>query len=40
MRTQRHLLSHGDDVHELLTTIVDETHAICDSLDKELFGHT
>lgn len=28
-----------DDVHELLTHVVDETHAICDSLGRELLGY-
>lgn len=31
-------IHRGADVHELLTTVVDETHAICDSLAEELFG--
>lgn len=39
VRTQRGELHDGEDVHELLTTVVDETHAICDSLGKELLGH-
>ena len=39
VRTQRHEIVDGDDVHELLTTVVDETHAICDHLGKELLGH-
>jgi uncharacterized alpha-E superfamily protein len=29
----------GESVHELLTHVVDETSAICDSLAKELLGH-
>jgi uncharacterized alpha-E superfamily protein len=29
----------GNAVHELLTLVVDETHAICESLGKELLGH-
>ena len=29
----------GGAVHELLTLVVDETHAICESLGKELLGH-
>lgn len=40
VRTQRSQLGAGDDVHELLTTVVDETHAICDALGKELLGHS
>ncbi|KAB2898426.1 MAG: alpha-E domain-containing protein [Kofleriaceae bacterium] len=39
VRAQRRELHDGEDVHELLTTVVDETHAICDSLGKELLGH-
>jgi len=39
VRAQRTELRDGHDVHELLTTVVDETHAICDSLAKELLGH-
>ena len=39
VRAQRGELRDGTDVHELLTTVVDETHAIFDSLDRELFGH-
>jgi uncharacterized alpha-E superfamily protein len=30
----------ADSVHELLTHVVDETHAICESLGRELLGHT
>jgi uncharacterized alpha-E superfamily protein len=30
----------GETVHELLTHVVDEVHAICDSLGKELLGYT
>lgn len=30
----------GTAVHDLLTLVVDESHAICDSLAKELFGHS
>ncbi len=30
---------HAEDVHELLTHVVDETHAICESLGTELLGH-
>lgn len=40
VRTQRAELHDDEDIHELLTTVVDETHAICDSLAKELLGHT
>jgi uncharacterized alpha-E superfamily protein len=40
VRAQRSELHDGEDVHELLTTVVDETHAIHDSLAKELLGHT
>jgi uncharacterized alpha-E superfamily protein len=29
----------ADSVHELLTHVVDETHAICESLGRELLGH-
>ena len=29
----------GAAVHDLLTLVVDETHAICDTLGKELLGH-
>lgn len=29
----------GPAVHELLTLVVDETHAVCESLGRELFGH-
>jgi uncharacterized alpha-E superfamily protein len=29
----------GDAVHDLLTLVVDEIHAVCDSLGKELLGH-
>ncbi len=29
----------GEDVHELLTHVVDESHAICDSLGRELLGY-
>ncbi len=39
VRAQRHELRDGEDVHELLTTVVDETHAICETLGKELLGH-
>ncbi len=39
VRTQRNELHDGEDVHDLLTTVVDEAHAICDSLGKELLGH-
>ncbi len=39
VRTQRHELHDGEDVHELLTTVVDEIHAIFDSLGRELLGH-
>lgn len=38
VRAQRTELHDGEDVHELLTTVVDETHAIFDSLAKELLG--
>jgi uncharacterized alpha-E superfamily protein len=40
VRTQRNELHDGEDVHELLTTVVDETHAIYDTLSKELLGAT
>lgn len=39
VRAQRTELHDGEDVHELLTTVVDETHAIFDSLGRELLGH-
>jgi uncharacterized alpha-E superfamily protein len=38
VRAQRHELEASEDVHELLTTVVDESHAICDSLGKELLS--
>jgi uncharacterized alpha-E superfamily protein len=38
VRTQRTDVSDGEDIHELLTTVVDESHAICDSLSREMFG--
>jgi uncharacterized alpha-E superfamily protein len=38
VRAQRTEVRDGDDVHELLTTVVDESHAICDSLAREMFG--
>jgi uncharacterized alpha-E superfamily protein len=38
VRAQRGELHHGAEIHELLTTVVDETHAICESLGKELLG--
>jgi uncharacterized alpha-E superfamily protein len=37
VRTQRDVRD-GDDIHELLTSVVDESHAICDSLARELLG--
>jgi uncharacterized alpha-E superfamily protein len=39
VRAHRGELREGEDVHELLTTVVDETHAIFDSLGRELLGH-
>ncbi len=39
VRAQRSELHDGEDVHELLTTVVDEIHALCESLGKELLGH-
>lgn len=39
VRVQRGEVRDGDDIHELLTTVVDESHAICDGLGKELLGH-
>jgi uncharacterized alpha-E superfamily protein len=39
VRAQRSELHDGEDVHDLLTMVVDETHAIYDSLSKELLGH-
>jgi uncharacterized alpha-E superfamily protein len=38
VRAERGDIHDGDDVHELLTTVVDESHAICDSLAREMFG--
>jgi uncharacterized alpha-E superfamily protein len=38
VRTHRGEVRDADDVHELLTTVVDESHAICNSLARELFG--
>ena len=39
VQTRRGEIEDGDDVHALLTTVVDETHAICDHLGKELLGY-
>ncbi len=39
VRTERNELRDGGDVHELLTEVVDEAHAICDGLGRELFGY-
>jgi uncharacterized alpha-E superfamily protein len=40
-RLDAHLRAGGplDDVHRLLTHVVDETHGICDELGRELLGH-
>jgi len=39
VRTERNELHDSNDVHELLTEVVDEAHAICDGLGRELFGY-
>jgi len=38
VRAQRDDVRDGEDIHELLTTVVDEAHAICDSLGRELLS--
>jgi uncharacterized alpha-E superfamily protein len=38
VRAQRTEIAGSDDVHELLTTVVDEAHAICDGLGRELLS--
>jgi len=38
VRTGLTELRDRDDVHELLTHVVDETHSICDGLAREMFG--
>jgi uncharacterized alpha-E superfamily protein len=38
VRAERRELRDPDDVHQLLTEVVDETHAICESLGREMFG--
>jgi len=38
VRTERAQVKSDQDIHDLLTTVVDEAHAICDDLARELFG--
>jgi len=39
LRAEKGDLRDRDHVHALLTRVVDETHAICDGLGRELLGH-
>ncbi len=39
VRTERDELRDSEAVHDLLTEVVDEAHAICDGLGRELFGY-